>query len=422
MAATTNGIGISAKLNQSQANPTQTAASPSPASSSTYSNTVTSSPHPVTDIETRSDLSLLFRMVRTCLRPLRPKLVQIQKQFPAGSPRLTKRSKSHYGVEIKERKVQVPSTPDHPLPQADKSTNTQHIWLYDFEPPRNSGRDGAKEELARTIYYFAGGGFKAPATPQHWKLCARMAKELASDGIRVVLVSYPLAPNSPAHASLPLLQQWLRYTLRETNKNPRSRESVTLMGDSSGGNIAIGLVFWLSQQLVNCRREVEGKDQTDTAIKVNEVESLQRLTQVVTISGPMDFTNTNPAILEADQHDPILTIGLTDEVAAAWTKGYKSDDSGVDPRSHPELSPNLQTSEAWQALNASGVRIDGAFGTADVLAPDCRVFMERCEKEHIKGKWLVWEGQMHCFPLTVCYGLKEGKQGFEWLCRRAREP
>jgi len=33
----------------------------------------------------------------------------------------------------------------------------------------------------------------------------------------------------------------------------------------------------------------------------------------------------------------------------------------------------------------------------------------------------MWEGQMHCFPMIVAYGVREGREGFEWVMERVKE-
>lgn len=390
-----------------------------PASSSSTTQSVSS---PTTEIETRSDHSLLYRFIRTLIRPIRPKLVSFKKTFPEGSPRIEKHPSSHYGVQISEHRIQVPSTPDLPLPQSDPTTNTQNLWTYSFYAPSSQhdvDRDGPKTKTSKTIYYFAGGGFQAPASGEHWKLCARLAKDTAPDGASVVLVSYPLSPKSPAKDSLPLLRAWLLMELKEAHANGSSDESIILMGDSAGGNIIISLAFWWAEHLASLKRELQGKDLNLESTKAIEVDIMQRLRSIIVVSPPCDFRNINEQIAEADKHDPVMTKDLTDGAATAWTKDWPMAD-GKDPKSHPVLSPNLQTAEAWAALRESKLTVHGIYGTADVLAPDCRVFMQRCQKESIRGDWLVWEGMMHCFPMTQCYMVMEGKEGFNWLCRMVR--
>lgn len=97
---------------------------------------------------------------------------------------------------------------------------------------------------------------------------------------------------------------------------------------------------------------------------------------------------------------------LTLDVAVAWSKGSFTDGQ------NRYLSPGLAD---LANLRASEIRIDGVIGTADVEAHDSMVFLQRCREAEVPGRWLVWEGQMHCFPLAACYGLREGKEAREWV-------
>ncbi|MBA7493054.1 hypothetical protein ES702_03609 [subsurface metagenome] len=391
----------------------------------------------LTSIETRTDLSILYRLLRACIRPLRPRLVGIKPLNQSGSPRLTTRPSSHYGITISERMIQIPSTPEYPLTQLDPATNTQKLWLYDMIPgslpkpkTKTTSDTDANPWWTHTIYYFAGGGFQAPASSEHWKLTARLAKDLSPHHIRIVMVSYPLAPKSPAKHSLPLLRAWLAQTLTETTS---PSETISLMGDSAGGNVVLSLAFWWATLLTRMTEQTQ-------------VKQWKKLVEVMTVSPPCDFRNTNPAIEEADKIDPVLDRETTGGAADAWCAGWTesslttvpslplaSSSEPLNPKtatsnpdggskstgkSDPALSPNLQPPEAFTALRDSGLVVHGAIGTADRLAPDALVFMGLCVEREVKGEWLVWEGQMHCFVLTVCYGVSEGREGYEWVRRR----
>ena len=379
----------------------------------------------VTHIETRTDLSLLFRLVRVLIRPLRPKLVSFSTTWPAGSPQIPECPSSYYGVKISERRIQLATTSNVPLTQHKEEDGSkdemQNLWLYDFEAPGHTSVTWKRK--TKTVYYFAGGGFQDTPSGEHWKLCARMAKDLSGDDVKIVIVSYPLAPNSPAKDSLPWLRAWLRLELKRAADEGQSverDEDIILMGDSAGGNIVISLAFWWAEIMAGLKSELHGHDAGTESGKVVELETLKRLKSVIVMSPPCDSRNINEEIKEADKMDPVLTMDVTNGAADAWTMGWTTED-GKDAKSDPVLSPNLQGPEAWAALRESGLTLHGLFGTADVLSPDCKVFMRRCERELIRGDWLIWEGQMHCFPLTVCYGLREGREGFEWLKRRVRE-
>ncbi|KAI1455495.1 hypothetical protein F4805DRAFT_269137 [Annulohypoxylon moriforme] len=115
---------------------------------------------------------------------------------------------------------------------------------------------------------------------------------------------------------------------------------------------------------------------------------------------------------EADARDPALGLRITEQAATAWTEDSEAG------RRDPYMSLGLAD---LGSLGVSGMKVNGVVGTADVLAPDALVFMERCGREGVKGEWLVWDGLMHCFPLAACYGLREGVEGRDWVVRILRE-
>lgn len=386
--------------------------------------------HPSTLIETRTELTALYRLIRSLIRPLRPLLVGIKPLNVVGSPRITNRPSDNYGVSVSERRIQVPSTASHPLPQANPATNSQQLWLYDLVP-KPAPRQSTDVRREHTVYYFAGGGFQAPGSAEHWKLTARLARDLATEGVHVVMVSYPLAPKSPARDSLPLLRSWLAQTLSSTAE---TGETISLMGDSAGGNIALSLTFWWSTTL---ERALADTTSTGNYVRYGHknipVPAWKNLALVLAMSPPCDFRNTNPAIKTADQLDPVLTRSVTDRAADLWCKDWcptvteepkereEREKRTEDGKSDPALSLNLQPESAWKALRSSGLLVHGIIGTADLLAPDAKVFMDRCVEERIRGNWLVWEHQMHCFPLLVCHGIGEGRDGYRWIRDRVKE-
>jgi acetyl esterase/lipase len=129
---------------------------------------------------------------------------------------------------------------------------------------------------------------------------------------------------------------------------------------------------------------------------------------------------------DADKHDPVLTVALTSRVARAWASHPDDSKHLLDmqdgPRPHcvteAQLSPLLNSEEAFGALRKKAVNVHGVVGTHDVLAPDALLFMRKCESCGVKGKWLVWENLMHCFPLAAGMGglgLSEAKVGLGWV-------
>ncbi|OQU93736.1 hypothetical protein CLAIMM_00214 [Cladophialophora immunda] len=435
-------------------------------------------PHGV-EITTRADLSLLYRVLRAVIKPLRPRLVRPRDPAqPAGSPRLSPPKKRN--VEIAE-------------------TRCEGVWMYRVRATGGKGKGGVERaggprgdgmsaaggggfgNLAsgvvsdgstghhgqavnprgcgrrHRVYYFCGGGFQTPPAPEHWRFLALLTQDLANRrlhppaaenspradilrrdmDIELVLVSYPLAPNSPARESLRVLKQWLTKVLDEAVENG---DTLSLMGDSSGGNVVLSLGFWAvqnyaltpqqqqQQQQVSPRADPSLADDGTMRPPNGTPRTSPRfpLTSLISISAPTDLTNSNPQIREADKLDCVLTAALTREVAEVWTGNRNSDGNGHGPKNQDpssygaipladsSVSPLRNPEAAFHALKDRQVNVHGVLGTHDVLAPDGIEFMRKCQRLGVTGKWLVWEGQMHCFPLAGgggVIGIREGREG-----------
>ncbi len=312
---------------------------------------------PSIEVTTREDLSVLYRILRTVIRPFRPRLVAAGEAFPAGSLKLSPPSTK---CAIHERQ-------------------SEGLYLYDFIADTNP--PDQKPSTVHHLYYFGGGGFQSPPSSNHWKLCTELCLQL-TDSYRITLVSYPLSPNSPAPESLLVLQKWLRATIHQASSNP---SSVTLMGDSSGWNIAISLGFWWASN---------GSDNTVG----------RTLKNVLVISPATDLRNTNPEIKEADRYDPVLTIKASTDGHKKW--------AGTMPLDNVNLSPIFSDPNLFRLRK---IKVHGVVGTHDILAPDALKFRKACSEAGVTGEWLEWKGQMHCFPLAFTYGLREAKEGKDWI-------
>lgn len=161
------------------------------------------------------------------------------------------------------------------------------------------------------------------------------------------------------------------------------------MGDSSGGNIALVLGIYGANQYL------EGGC---------EEEEICPLRNIMVMSPPTDLRNTHPGIDEIDTHDPILSRTVITEVAERWGHELAVDD--------PTVSPLLADLSVFKKAN---VQVDGVVGLYDCLAPDSVEFRKKLESEGVKGEWLEWDKQMHCFPLTFSYRIPEGVFGKDWI-------
>jgi acetyl esterase/lipase len=247
------------------------------------------------------------------------------------------------------------------------------IWTYRFINDC-AGMDRPKN--SHTLCYFAGGGFTSPAAKEHWLLCSELAVKLPA--YRVVLVSYPLAPKEPAQKALPALRQFYRILEAQCLKEDMW---LTLMGDSAGANVALSLGLSAASASLQSGRE-------DTC----------RLRNVFVISPPTDFRNTNPAIDEVAGYDPLLSRKIIDNAADAWR--------GQWPATESQVSPILADLSLFKA---AGIKVDGVVAGYDVLGPDAIAFRQRLAEVGVRGDWLEWDKQVHCFPLMWSYHISEGK-------------
>jgi acetyl esterase/lipase len=296
---------------------------------------------------------------------------------PAGSQKLSPPDKVSKRCRITERQV-------------------DGIWLYELVSLDQTKT--TKEGPLRRIYYFGGGGWQMPPSGDHWSFIAELAHRL-SDTVFTV-VSYPLAPKSPASESLPQLRKLYQTIM---NDPEMANDRIIFSGDSAGGNVAIALVMWALTD------KAEGKDSSRTP------------DAIVGICPSTDLRHLDLKIADTAHDDPMLTLEFIQSTAKAWADGQDEIPSlaPAGPEgykawsmSDPRVSPALADVSLLMRYN---VKVHGITGTHDILAPEAMAFRDRCAEVGVEGQWLEWERQMHCFPLTFAYGLKEAKEAVTWI-------
>jgi acetyl esterase/lipase len=305
---------------------------------------------------------------------------------------------------------------------------------YRWDPsPTHEGHDIISKDFAhkhpgqrkrKHIYYFCGGGWQSPPSKEHWKLCTQLAQEGTKEGqegysTTVSVVSYPLAPNSPAATTLPMLEK-MYYSLLSPESSPEPQlnlgapgeddkrevlpvsavtsrnEEIIFAGDSSGANVAICL----------------------TLLILNKDPQAPAPHTLMLISLPADLRNVNPDMPALDKHDPVLKTSFVKATARAWCGGVRDSVDkplplGSIPFDDPRVSPLLAMVDV---LVKKGIQVHGVTGGHDVLTPDAILFRNKLDAAGVNGKWLEWDKQMHCFPLAGAgYGLPEGKKAVDWM-------
>ena len=324
-----------------------------------------------------------MRLLHAALRPFRPMAGKPHKVAEAASPRLTPHQKSVERCHVTERQV-------------------DGIWIYDFAPRASQDRPPRAQEqhqARKRVYYFAGGSWQSPPSAQHWAFVAHLANRLHGTGVS--LVSYPLAPKSPARIAMPRLKT-LYHTLLADGL--RENERVILAGDSSGGNIVLALTLWALEH------------------PEPEAAGVQAPVAIMAMSPSTDLRHQDPLIQIASKLDPVLTSASIMSSSFAWCGaqpmrncGAQAQADGLDVSwgaDDPRVSPVLANVET---LATHRVQVHGVIGTSDSLAPEAVRFRDLCLESGVQGEWLQWDGQMHCFPLAFAYGLRESIEAVDWI-------
>ncbi|EKG18875.1 Alpha/beta hydrolase fold-3 [Macrophomina phaseolina MS6] len=423
------------------------------------------------DTSDNTGIDLMHRRNRTArttllhqfLRPFRSQLVKPSEPFPPGSPRLTPHPSCAKICGVHERQVAgiwlydlEPKTSHKTTSKATTSAAASHLSTAGEiaheaaeEDTLRKNRENA-EGIVRRIYYIAGGSWREPPSHQHWKFMAKLAA--ATPGTAVSVVSVPLAPNETAQTVFPrLLTLYERVMEESTEKGERALWA----GDSSGGNIVLGLVGEALRvgrtgpdaaevarrasvvgetgekkhgfPETSGRPEMErGKTAdeivefaADEAMPVEAREGVKPLpapSALLIICPSVDARRENEKIEAIQDKDPILIATESKQQAADWAGDWSLDDERISPAVNYTGKDNL-----IELLSEKGVKVHGITAGYDILSPDAIILRERLEKGGVYGKWLHWDKQMHCFPLAWFYGLPESKEGLHWIIRVLQE-
>ena len=216
-----------------------------------------------------------------------------------------------------------------------------------------------------------------PASSQHWALCAEIVRQLPDTTVSIV--SYPLAPNSPAPDTFPRLMIMYKRLLQEAEA---AGEQVIVAGDSSGGNMALCL----------------------TLARLAEDENALCPLAITAICPSVNMRKDNPDIKKVEKHDPILRIPFITNNAERWRGEW--DASTLEFPLLPQMFLRLFEEEC-------------SFMESSQVMTSCRqnaiMFRLQCEKAGVEGEWLHWDKQMHCFPLAWSYRLPESVEAKDWI-------
>lgn len=335
-------------------------------------------------IDHRTDRSVLMAIMHFCLRPFGPKITKMTCEHPPGSPQLHVPKHATARCNVKERKV-------NDVYIYDMTANSLHMPLPTTHHP-------TEKTKRKRIYYFAGGGWRMPASPDHWALTSKFVAQLPDT--QLSLISYPLAPKSPAADSLPILLNLLPTLFAEA---AAANETIILAGDSAGANLALALPMEM------LRAAAEKQNQDPSA----PVSPPPMPAHILVIGPSVDLRRCNPEIPTIERRDPLLRHKFIKATSDTWRADWPPEDT--------RLSPLLHEDHIFTALRNRGVQVHGITGGYDILTPDGLLFRDRLVKAGVGGSWLHWEKQMHVFPLAWRYMLRESQEAKDWAVETIRK-
>lgn len=265
----------------------------------------------------------------------------------------------HY---IRHRRPQKEKAPHHFLSPHFGSTllSVQGFPVYQVAPKQATN-------TSKHILFLHGGAYVSPMKGLHWDFIKRL---MQANGCSVTVPLYGLAPNYNYRDAYRLVRTVYRSLLQRHRP-----QDIILMGDSSGGGLALGLAQVLR----------------------DEGQSLPGA--LVLLSPWLDIRLQNPGIRDVEPRDPILAVPGNREAGRLWA-------AGADP-SHPQLSP---VNGSFRGLPPTCLLI----GTDDILMPDCLLLRDRMHAEGTSLTYHEFETMFHVWMLSP---IPEARQALQRIVK-----
>jgi acetyl esterase/lipase len=203
----------------------------------------------------------------------------------------------------------------------------------------------------KVILYIHGGAWTNQPLSLHWLFMDKMAQSLNA---KVIAPIYPKVPHFNHHDTF---QKMLNF-YKEILKTVESSNQLTIIGDSAGGNIALGMVQLLKQN------------------------HLPQPQDIILLSACVDMSLENPQILEYEEKDPMLASEGMEVITKIWAADKDLKD--------PLISPIYGD---FQGLG----KITHFIGTHESLYPDAIKFDEQLTEQGIDITTFVYPQMNHVF-------------------------
>ena len=207
------------------------------------------------------------------------------------------------------------------------------------------------------ILYLHGGAYYRKPRRQHIRFMSRLSRE---SGVPLIAPIYKKAPNHTCSEVYELLTE---LYLKLSSKYDR----IILVGDSSGGGLALGLACHL---------------------KASALPSPELL---ILLSPWVDVSLENPMIEDYIKADPIVFLDNVKLLGKAY--------AGELPLGDPKVSP---INADLRGLCPSHIFV----GTREVLYPDCALLFNKMKECGVAAKLHIARGQNHVYPV---FPIPEGR-------------
>ncbi|MGY4857341.1 alpha/beta hydrolase fold domain-containing protein [Cryobacterium sp. AP23] len=223
------------------------------------------------------------------------------------------------------------------------------------------GADGAADQ--KVVLYLHGGAYINQASSFQFQMADEVAR---ITGARIVIPMYPLAPEHQYDEAY----SKLLATYADLAADSDSAD-LTLLGDSAGGGLALGLA------------------------QVLQVNNLPQPENIILLSPWLDLTMTNPGIPNLESTDPVLgTLGLV-EMGQAWAGSTETKD--------PRLSPIYGSFEDLGHITLFT-------GTRELFIADARKFRAMAAIRSIEITYIEKAKMNHDYPLIPAPEGEEARQ------------
>ena len=233
------------------------------------------------------------------------------------------------------------------------------------------------KEAKGAVLFIIGGGMVSPPRPDSIKKAVRVARE---SGMDLYVPYYPLCTDYPVSKAYEMV-----YATYERMLEDYPAEKITVLGTSSGGNLALGLIPYM-----------------------NEAKSA--------LSRPGHILGISPGTCPVSEEERRRMEELDKlDVAIAAKYMFSVEEIMRHGQEVPDYMLHLQRADFTGCPRTTFI-----YGSDEVLYAVAPSFEEAMQRYGVSYRMIVGEGMFHCYPVfPLC---KEAKEGWKMMIRLLQNP